>query len=268
LPRQIGWFALVAACIGMVLELRADWRRSAPYAVMVIATLLTFSFLGQAEPRHTIYWVPAFALFAAAAVTGAPAFLGRWAAPALAGFVITGTAWAALRIPAPYVQGYEEAARFIVANNKDSPICLIDTYLEGNIVYYVRLHDPARRLWILRADKVLYSALSDPSYAYVEHVKGQEAILAEIYRHDPELIVVEEPRIGPAMPMAKTLRETLRDHPERFRLEKTVDVDSNQPRLDVANLKIYRNLVRNPKSDHHVDFEMLWLRRRLQSSGS
>jgi hypothetical protein len=266
LPGQIGWAAVVFACVGILIAVKNGLRRSGPYAAMIVATYFTFAFLGIVEPRHAIYWIPAFALFAAEGVHFASQWFGAWGRLTLAGLTVGATFWTTWQVPAPYVRGYEDAARYVVDHNKGSPFCLIDTYLEGNLVYYIRLHDPDRRLWVLRGDKIFYGVLSDPSYAYVEHVKGQEALLAEIYRYDPELLVIEDPRIGPPLAMADFLRSVIRDHPERFRLEATIPIETNRPEFANAKLKIYRNLLRNPANDHQINVDMLWLRRRLQAS--
>ena len=233
---------------------------------MVIATFFTFAFMGIVEPRHAIYWIPAFALFAAQGARLVSHWIGNWAGLALSGFVVCTTFWATWQVPCPYVRGYQEAARYVVDHNQGSPFCLIDTYLEGSLVYYIRVLDPDRRLWLLRGDKVFYGVLSDPSYGYVEHVKGKDAILAEIFRYDPELLLIEEPRIGPPLAMADFLRSVIHEHPERFRLEATIPIETNQPTFAGVKLNIYRNLLRNPASDHQVNIDMLWLRRRLQAS--
>jgi hypothetical protein len=261
--RQLGWFALVSACVAIIAAAKTGLQNSGPYAAMLVTTFITFAFLGIVEARHAIYWVPAFTFFAAAGVAFASHMFGGWLHPALASLVIGGTCWTACQTPAPFVRGYEAVARYVVANNNSSPFCLVDTYLEGNLLYYIRLHDAQRRLWVLRGDKLFYSVMSDPSYAYVEHVKDQAAILAEIFQYDPEMIVIEDPRLGPALPMADKLRAAIREHPERFQLEKVFDIDSNQATFAGAKLKVYRNLLRNPASAHRVDIDMLWLRRRL-----
>jgi hypothetical protein len=266
LPGQIGWAAVAFGCAGIVIAVKNGLRRSGPYAAMIVATYFTFAFLGIVEPRHAIYWIPAFALFAVEGMRFASQWFGAWGRPILAGLIVSATFWATWQVPVPYVRGYEDAARYVVDHNKGSPFCLIDTYLEGNLVYYIRLHDPHRRLWVLRGDKVFYGVLSDPSYAYVEHVQGQEALLSEIFRYDPELIVIEDPRIGPPLVMADFFRSVIRDHPKRFRLEATIPIETNRPEFANATLKIYRNLLRNPASDRQIDIDMLWLRRRLQVS--
>jgi Dolichyl-phosphate-mannose-protein mannosyltransferase len=266
LPGQIGWVAVVFSWIGIAAAIRGGIARTSVYAAMVIATLFTFAFFGIVEARHAIYWIPAFALFAAQGVQFVSQWLGIWARLVMGGFVVCATFWTTWQTPVPYVRGYEQAARYIVDHNRDSPFCLIDTYLEGTLVYYVRLHDPDRRLWVLRADKLFYSVMSDPRYAYVEHVQGKDALLAEIFRYDPELLLIEEPRVGPTLPMADFFRSVIHEHPERFRLEASIPIETNQPTFARVKLNIYRNLLRNPASDHQVNIDMLWLRRRLQAS--
>jgi hypothetical protein len=267
-PRQIGWAALIVAGVGLIGALRRDRAQAAmPYVVMLAATYLTFTPLGDLQARHSIYWLPAFAVLAAQGIRILTASLS-WTGyrTALAGLVIAATATQAFVEPMYYVRGYEAAARYVVAQTQTSPFCLIDTCLEGNLIYQIRRRDPNRRLWVLRGDKLFYGVLSDPAMGYEEYVKKDQGILAEIFRYDPELIVVECPRGGPTMPMAEQLRAVLEQHPEQFRLEITYPIETNEPVLQELSLKVYRNLARNPKPDRNLQVEMIWLRRSLGAS--
>ena len=84
-----------------------------------------------------------------------------------------------------------------------------------------------------------------------------------IHRYDPELIVVEEPQLYYELPGATLLRKVLHDHPERFRLEKTIPIRSNHFRFAGARLEIWRNLIRNPEREENVQVEMLSIGRSL-----
>jgi hypothetical protein len=173
--------------------------------------------------------------------------------------------------PLNYLRGYEEAARYVVEHTTESPTCLFDNYLNGNFVYQVRRHDPHRRLWVLRGDKLFYSTLSDPEAGYTEHVRGEQDVLDLIYKYDPEYLVVEELSLPPDLakrlhfPMAVVLRKVLREHSERFELVKEIALDSDYVTFNRGKLLIYHNLQRNPNRASALEFEMLGLGRSLHT---
>ncbi len=84
-----------------------------------------------------------------------------------------------------------------------------------------------------------------------------------IHRYDPELIVVEEPQLYFELPVATLLRNVLHDHPERFRLEKSIPIRTNHIRFAGARLEIWRSLERNPDRSEHLEIEMLTIGRSL-----
>jgi 4-amino-4-deoxy-L-arabinose transferase-like glycosyltransferase len=269
-PQQIGWFAVAPALFGLALALTPGRRaRSWPYLALVAATYITFTPMAEIEPRHTIYWVPALAVFAADGVL----FLSmmdsvRWTqySAALAGVVVVGTVWLTCREPAPYVRGYEEAARYVVEHTHDSPTCLFDSFLNGDFIYQIHRHDPERRLWVLRGDKLFYGVLSDPHAEYEEWVKGEDGILDLIYRYDPEYLVIEDPQVYFHMPMPEVVRRVLHGHPERFRLVATIPVQSNTLGPRPIALEVFRNLKRNDHPDRCVEFEVLGMHRRIETT--
>jgi hypothetical protein len=163
------------------------------------------------------------------------------------------------------VRGYEEAAKYVVAHTQRSPTCLFDSYLNGDFIYGVRCHDPARRLWVLRGDKLFFTVQSDPHAGYAEHVSTEDDVLALIHRYDPELIVVEEPQVMWQLPAATLLRQTLTGHPERFPLETTIPVETNYLTPRNITLKIYRNVCPNEHPDRTVEVDVMGMHRTLQT---
>lgn len=259
LVRQLGWPILVPSLVGLVTALkhrRACW----PYLALAAATYLAFTPLAELEVRHSIYWVPAFALFA---VEGIDWIASRFRMrTVLAAVVVCLAFWRAVSTPAPYVRGYEAAARYVVANT-GSRFSFVDGFLNGGFIYQVRRHDPARRLWVLRGDKLLYGVINDPGSGYEEYAEGEGGILDTLFRYDPELIVVEEPQVVFKTAMATRLRETLAAHPERFELVRTFPVESNVPAFRGVRLDVYRSKVRNPSPAQRVSFDMMGLGRPL-----
>jgi hypothetical protein len=279
IPKQIGWFNVLPALVGLVLALTPARRvRSWPYLALLLATYLTFTPVAELDPRHVLYWVPAFALFTADGVQfigqGVMHLLGaidevRWTKyvqAALAGILVLGTVYLVSRKPAPYVRGYEEAARYVIEHTDDSPTCLFDSFLNGDFIYQVRRQDPDRRLWVLRGDKLFYGVLSDPHAAYQEWARSADDVLALIYKYDPEFIVIEDPQIYFHMPMPELLRDVLHEHPERFRLETTIPVQNNCLGQYPIRLEVYRNLYRNDHPDRCLEVEVLGMRRRIQTT--
>ena len=172
LASELGWSILAPGLIGLLAALGPERRRACwPYLALAAATYLTFTPLAERQARHAIYWVPAFALFAVEGIGWIARRLPRLprlpsAQAALAGIAVAGVFLSAVTRPALYVRGYEEAARYVVANTGSSRFTFVDGFLNGDFIYQVRRHDPGRRLWVLRGDKVLYGVLNDPRGGY------------------------------------------------------------------------------------------------------
>ena len=293
-PEQVGVFLVAPAVLGLALALRRSQRTAtAPYLALTGATYLTFTPLAELEPRHAFPWIPALSLFAADGLLAIGRFVHnratRWfarpgpqkrvpgtpmplATLVLAGVAVTGTGWLACHVPAVYVIGYEEAAAYVVDNNRATPVCLFDSYLNGNFIYQVRRHDPDRRLWVLRGDKIFYTTLVDTLTEYRELAPSEEAILALIFKYDPEYLVLEELH-PPAevenrfnVPMTNVLRQVIRAHPERFTLAKTIELESNHVAFRHGRLHVYHNLLRNPNPASQLDIDMIGLGRSIRTS--
>ena len=281
LREQLGAFALVPATLGFVAAFGASARRGASliYLAIVAATYLTFTPMGELESRHAIYWIPAFALFAA----DGTALMTRWLRVPefylpLAACVLVAIGWKTFAQPLTFVRGYEAAARHVAARASASPYCLFVGRLNGNFIYHLRRHDEARRLWTLRADKILFSVLIVPGIEARQYAASDADILAAIYKYDPEYIVVEEPdatREPPPQDLApdellrdtyeRQVRAVIASHPERFQLEKVAAVDSTATKLRVAQLKVFRNTLRNDHPQRHLEVDLLMLRRSVQA---
>ncbi len=277
LPAQLGWFAFVPALIGLVAACGSARRRRAawPYLALVAAVYMTFTPLGELESRHAIYWLPAFACFAA---DGLCFIAAKLRAPQvylpLAGLVLVGLAWTTLAAPRPYVRGYAEAARSVADESNASPFCLFVGKLNGNFIYQLRRADPARKLWVLRADKILYSVLIVPGMEQRQYAANETEMLAAIYKYDPGFLILEQPQSlahtskdeGLGSDFEEQVRAVVRNHPERFKLEKEIAVESNHPDYTGMRLQLFRNVYRNEQPEHKLDLPILMLRQSLQTT--
>lgn len=267
LPAQLGWFALVPAVVGLVAGMNAARHGTAwVFYILLGATYATFTLMGEVDSRHTIYWLPAFSYFAAnglALIAGRLRVKGAYVP--LSALVVVAMALTALARPKAYVRGYEAAARYVLSSNDSSPFCLFVGRLNGNFIYQLRRQDPNRRLWTLRADKVIFSVLVNPEVGYAQAVQSDEDILATIFRYDPEFIVVEEARTAETTPVENQLRAVINKHPDRFRLDRAIPVESNDAALDGKQIMVFRNLSRNSDPERHLNLNLLILRRSVQT---
>ncbi len=265
LPGQIGWAALTLAAAGLLSILRADRRRALwPCFALLIAVYLAFTPIAEREPRHSIFWIPAWSILA---VEGADLlerwFRSRFVAAAALVAAVAATALPLFAQPGPFVLGYREAAQFVSANLGESRRCFFDGWLDGDFIYQLRRQDPERRFWTLRGDKLLYGLVSGTrSAGYAEYAPNDQAILQTLFHAAPRLIVVES-KASPDLPVANRLRELLRSHPERFRLVAEVPIRTNLRRLSGMTIQIYENLLRDPNPATRVEFEMLQMGRPL-----
>jgi hypothetical protein len=267
LPAQMGWFALVPAVIGLLAGMSATRRwRLAPYFAIVISTYLTFTMMAELDSRHVIYWTPAFSLFAASGIDLISSWLqSRKVYLVLSAIVMATTAGTTLIQPRPFVRGYEAAARYVLSHSGTSRVVLFDGDLNGNFIYQVRRHDPDRRLWVLRGDRLFFSVLFDPSLGYQENVTSDQDFFDIIANYGPNLILVEEPRTFSRVPIGDRFRALLRNHPDRFSLETVIPIDSNVPGIDGAKLEVYLNTVRNQGPRHPLEVQIPILRRSLRT---
>jgi hypothetical protein len=264
LPAQIGWPSIVAAGAGLLAAIRgrAAGTTMAPYIGILAASYLVFSPMAIHDPRFIIYWCPGFAALAAIGTLWTANRLGgrpvRIAAILL---LVGGTAWVGLRAPTRHLHGYEEAARYVVENTRSSRFCMFDGAWNGNFIFQTRRADPDRRLWVLRGDRILYSVMIQPSLGY-EGKADDATMLETIYRYDPEYIVLESPDRMRTEASGR-LRALVRGRPDRFQLERSIALDTNEPELQGVALEIYRNLVRNPNPEKNLNVPMLALKRTL-----
>lgn len=275
LSEQLSLYALIPALAGLIFGLTKRGRETAwPYLAMILATYLTFTPIGEMDSRHAIYWIPAFALFAAEGIT----LLANWLRTPkllipLAALVIMVMGWSTMSAPKFFVRGYEDAARYVATNSTNSPFCFFVGRLNGNFIYQLRRQDPARRLWVLRADKLLFSTLISSQVEYKQFAGGDDDILATIFKYDPEFLVVEAPQTSNSIGVGdeervnfeERVRAVLTNHPERFKLEKEIAIESNDPEYSGMRLQVFRNIFRNENPERRLEMEILMLRRSLQT---
>src|SRR5262249_19541118 len=128
-------------------------------SVLAGALLIT----GPVEPvRYSILAVPAYCVCAASLARAARSPGARSLLAVGLAVVVIWQLWSG-RVTRPRSEGgYEEAARFVGAepDGQSAPTVLYSASVDtGMFVFFVRKHDPERRLVVLRADKLLTTSL-------------------------------------------------------------------------------------------------------------
>lgn len=90
----------------------------------------------------------------------------------------------------------------------------------------------------------------------------------DVLRRDPEFIVVEEMREASTLPAENQVRALLDSRTDRFRIEKDITIESNDPKRDGHQLKVFRNLLRNNDPQRRLSIELLMLQRSIETSVS
>ena len=260
---QIGHAACVLGAIGLLLSLRKVNRaKSAPYWALALSAFAFFAPLAEQETRHGVYWIPAWAVFAADA-----ALLPRRKSIAilLSILLVSGTAFWTLKQPVPWVRGYAAAAEFAVREIPGSGIVLFDGHMSGTMVYELRTHDAERRLCLLRADKLLYASLSDPSHGYIEWAADDATILSRLEEIGPDLILIEEPRARVDNPMAKKLRTLLKSSNKYIAVAVFPIANNNLEWIDDVKVIAYKPKKARPPGERRIAIPMLWQGTRIDA---
>lgn len=268
-PRQTSWVSAVLAFIGLIVSAVRNRSHSGPAFALLASVYLLFTPLAQLDERHAIYWLPAVAVLGCQAVRFVAEQWGQWLATALAvGLIVAGGGecrWREFRT----VFGYEEATRWMLAHRTTERPIVADGFYSGSIVYHTRLHDPERRVWIVRGDKLLYAMFSDPGSQYKQYANSQADVLERLERVDPEFVVIEDPPPTFAIvPGVELLRSTLHDHPEKYEAAHVVSLRTNYEQFvePGTRLMIFRKRHRNPNAVNTVEIELIGLGRTVETA--
>jgi hypothetical protein len=169
-------------------------------------------FAGAIEPaRYAFGAIPAYFLLTAGLASEARSRSARVGVTAVLAAAVFWQAWTIRDTEPSGAGGYEAAAQYVV-QHAGQPSVLYDSTLDtGYFMFFVRKHDPARRLIVLRSDKVLHL---DP---------GEEALVEgrvewALQTFGVQFVVVEERNHGPVVLRALHQALTTSAFAERARI--------------------------------------------------
>lgn len=236
----------VLALAGAAASVITKDRRAIFGVIGVLSVYLFFSLLVGKNARYAIFWIPLFALFAAAPLRYLSVHrLARTAFSALlAGVIVYQTVLVYQQTPA-FAKGYKEAAAVALKNRK-GPIVFIDAYNNGYLTYFFRQQDPNRSTYVLRGDKILTSASISAKHWLEVHASTYDDFRKILKQNAVSIIVVED-RDYTGLAPHKAFREFLKT--DQFRLVDTIPITANRnisilpgsPPLNGRSLLIYEN---------------------------
>lgn len=247
---QLPPLTLILAAAGLVMSIARKDGRTLYFWLLILTTYGFFAYILNPNERYTIFWLPAFSVFAVL-----PAFylgerhprLGKslaaavLAAVGLHGYLIYSNA-------PHYATGYDKAADYVVANSH-SPAVLVDAYNNGYFTYFVRQADVDRSMYVLRGDKLFTSSSIGGRNKLQVHAQTRTELQALMDEYGVEYIVVEDKNYTP-VDIHDELRRFLQEGP--FEKELEVAVDATRSPLRDAKLIVYRYLERKPPSGREL----------------
>jgi len=213
-------------------------------------------FAGTVETaRYTFGAMPAYFLLAGGLATAVTTRPHRRAVMVVLAACVFWQAWLVATIRPSGAGGYEAAARWVV-DHSATPTVLFDTAVDsGYFAFFVRKHDPNRRLVLLRADKL------EPPGGRETRLQTPEQLYGHLRRFGIRFVVVEDHQ---GMPRGlPSLRAELRT--DRFVEWERIPIDSNDRRIRGVALAIYEFRDAQPADlDAEVDIGIPLGRREIR----
>jgi hypothetical protein len=218
--------------------------RATIFLFWIACSYLLITYLGSQIPRYAIYWIPAFCLFAATTINLFQYHALRVLVSTML-FLIAGYQFVyAFKAEPEYAYGYEQAARYVVENKTGESVLYGGWNASSYFIFFVRKHDPARDLIVLRANKIL--ATSKMKRIVEERITKREEIYEALKNYGVQFVVIED--IESDSRALAWLREEVKS--DKFILRKRISLKSNRSYIDKVPLYIYEyKEYMSPKDD-------------------
>jgi hypothetical protein len=254
-------FLLVAAgTAGILAMLGRDRRAFVPAAWVLSVALCTIVITGPVAPaRYSLAMLPGLALLAASLVVYVPALPWRAAALGLLGLAAGTQSWTTLSLMPDGARGYEAAAELVVKTAPGPTVLYSASVDTGYFVFFVRKHDPAGRLIVLRSDKVLTTSLMS-EVSIEDRISSPEQIYDVLNEFGVSHVIIEERPTGSRV--LDWLHAAVRVDP--FTEIARIPLESRDPRLRSVDLVVYEYRdKRAPAPDARLDLNLPLAGRRI-----
>jgi len=259
--------ALAAFALAGVLL--ASLRRDKGMLFLVLfaaADYLAFSLVSYKSSRLSMFWVPAvtsLAVYFVCEIGGRKKY--RAMKVALIGLLVVFQGAYLYRFGRfVHVRGYEDAAKYVVAESSGAHTVLVGAYHNGNFVFHVRAQDPRGRLAVLRSSKVLYTSAVMPRFGTKVFCRNEADILKLLRRFGTRFVVIEDRPVKREEDNEATraLRRLVRGG--RFARRKSIAVESNDPLLKDLRLDLYEYLDCREVEEGYVEIELMSIGKKVR----
>lgn len=240
LPEQAGWVLAVAGPVALMAApfvVTTARLRTIAWMLLawVVASYVFFSFIELKDARFTIFLL--FPLVLACALI-VERFGGRRAcalamaalAAQLAGLTLT-------ERPVPTVDGYRDAARWLVEHEPNGATLMFSGYRDGSFIFNLRSIDERRRFRVIRSDKVLLRVAVRREAGVNERSVSPDDLDRLFHDYGIKYVVLE-PQFWADLQNMRMFVDYVES--PRFRLLHTVEVRS-RPQQNDRTLRIYES---------------------------
>ncbi len=161
-------------------------------------------------------------------------------------------AWSLVLRPPPYVEGYQDLAKFVSEQSPDDSFILFSGYRDGTFVFNVR-HEARAGIGVLRADKLLLRVAIERERGVNIVATSRSRLLEDMRRFRVRYVVAEDDFWTDLPPMVM-LAELLRDD-TLFDEVKVIRTEANYPHSDQV-LRVFRYRGDLPPARDKVILEM------------
>jgi hypothetical protein len=225
---------LVLAVLGLIVSAYRRDARVFLSLLWIVGFYVQITYAGGWDTRYAIYWTPAFCLLAAALPAQLRTHRYRVAASGIL-LAVVGYQFVLSASKEPTAaEGYEAAAEYVLQHPKGESVLFAGNVDSGYFPFFIRKHDPARRLVVLRADKVIVT--SKLGGIVGEQLTTAEEIQQALRDFGTGYVVIEDAPFG--SPPLELLRHELANSGD-FELRARIPVRTNHPRLRGVDLAVY-----------------------------
>jgi len=236
LEPQLAWPVLTVAGLGAAWAIVRRDPRSLVFLLWVVCVTPALFFFGGIRGevgRYTLYWVPALCGLAGSLLADwrnrvVPAMV---AATMAAGVVMQASEMGRY---STHAGGYEEAAQFVLGAKPAATVLFSGDMDTGYFAFFVRKHDPARRLIVLRSDKV-YTTSSMRAPSIEDRIQEPNQIYDALHAFGTRYVVIED-RASESR-VLEWLRQELKT--PRFVERRRIPIRTTDPHLRGTSLAIY-----------------------------
>lgn len=238
LPNLLTLPVLILSIISIVVILiKKKHKKVMLFFLWIFCYYIVFSYISnKATERYAYFWIPPFSLFAALMVMylprkvkGIPVFTILFMLLCVFQFAY------GYNVPTRFIDGYEEAARYVVEHPRGSAI-LFDGYHDGDFIFHVRRYDTNRNMIVLRSSKILYLLLNQLSLEFTQYVQNEADVYKILNDYGVGYVIIEDKNIENTK-TSQILRQALNS--EKFTLVKKVKLDTQRTMKDTS-LLIYQ----------------------------